>query len=110
VIVVRFAVLLYLFTAVGGGEAAPPVQMDRAQLWAGAPVDYDDPQSSDDDNGDDDGDDDAGPIHPDTTMAPSVMPLLLPPSLVGHLVASSDAAPASAVVEPLFRPPRALSA
>lgn len=110
VIVVRFAVLLYLAAAFGGGEAAPPVQSDHAQLWAAAPVDSGDCQSPDDDTGDDDDDDDAGPIHPDTSWAPSVMPALFAPLLIGRIVAAADAAPASAVVEPLFRPPRALSA
>lgn len=109
-IVVRFAVLLYLFAGIGGGDAAPPVQADRAQLWAGAPVDQDDSQSSDDDNGDDDGDDEVHPVGADATMVPSVAPVLLAPTVTGHIIASSDAPPPSAFRDPLFRPPRAPSA
>ena len=110
VIVVRFAVLLYLVAAFGGGEAAPAVQVDHAPLWAAAGPADGDSQSSDDDTGDDDDDDDAGPVSPDTSWVPNVMPVLFAPRLIGRIVASSDAAPPSAVIEPLFRPPRALSA
>lgn len=110
-IVVRFAVLLYLFAGIGGGDAAPPVQADRAQLWAGAPSDQDDSQSSDDDNGDDNDDDDVHPVGADATMVPSLVPvLLIAPAVSGRIIASSDAPPPSAFREPLFRPPRAPSA
>ncbi len=109
-IVVRFAVLLHLVAAAGAADAAPALQSDHAQLLAAAPIDHADCQSSDDDTGDDDDDDDAGPVHPDTSWAPSVMPMLFAPSVSGRIVASSDVAPPSAVVDPLFRPPRAPSA
>lgn len=109
-IVVRFAVLLYLFAGIGGEDAAPPVQADRAQLWAGAPVDQDDSQRSDGDNGDDDGDDEVHPVGADATMVPSVAPVLLAPAVSGRIIASSDAPPPSALRDPLFRPPRAFSA
>lgn len=109
-IVLRFAALLYIVAAVGGGDPAPRVDVAHPQLVAAAVSDPDDSQSSDDDPGDDDDDDDARPISPDTTWVPNVMPVLFAPALIGRIVASSDAPPPSAVLEPLFRPPRAPSA
>ena len=109
-IVLRFAALLYIVAAAGGGDPTPRVDVGHAQLMAAAATDHDDDQTSDDDPGDDDDDDDARPISPDTTWVPNVMPVLYAPALIGRIVASSDVPPASAIIEPLFRPPRAPSA
>lgn len=109
-IVLRFAALLYIVAAAGGGDPAPRVEVRHAQLLAAAGGDHDDDQSSDDDPGDDDDDDDVRPISPDTTWVPNVMPVLFAPALIGRIVASADVPPPSAIIEPLFRPPRAASA